>query len=66
MASSITIELYIEGFEDPFFLTVDIKGFDDPIYGLKKMGAFEKSLSGSVKVKGNEDRPIRFRSDPGR
>lgn len=63
MSNSIVLTVEVEGFEDPFFFTVDIQGFDDPILGFKKIGFFDKSLSGKIKVRGYEDRPVRFRSE---
>jgi hypothetical protein len=64
VARSLYLELSVDGFEDPFFLTVSIEGFDEPIIAFRKIGLFDKSLSGQVKVKGYEERPVIIKSAP--
>lgn len=66
MSKRIYVELSIEGFEVPVFMYVEIEGFVDPIIALEKMGVFNKSLSGKVKIKGLESKALNIRTEPGR
>ena len=65
MSKRIYVELSIEGFEVPVFMYVEIEGFVDPIIALEKMGVFNKSLSGKIKIKG-QSKVIGIRTEPGR
>ena len=51
---AVKISIQVEGYEDPFFLKVDVDRFDDPIIAFKKMGLFDKPLTMKVRIEKQE------------